>query len=1465
MSANIPTHIPRKSRGKHRFNSSDDEIFDYSFDDTTDSSEREDSTGSNEGNQKESASQKLFMFEKQALMDFENHFYVEKVIGVKEETSESDDPQYYVKWLGKSYIHCSWVPRSELVNLENGEASLKKFLKKSNNGTLNNSLSIPSLVTFNDEINANWFQVDRIIEQSEDRYLTKWNTMPYDQCTWELESDIPDKSAIDSFHQRQQHFNPTKIGSNPRHVNPQSFVPIESTISDKNGNTLRDYQVNGFNWLRYCWYNSCNSILADEMGLGKTVQVVSALTDISRNHGINGPFLVIAPLSTLPHWKKEFESWSTLNCVIFHGSPTSKEIIKRYEINVYDANGNVDPTRVRFDVLITNYETLMSDYEVFNCIEWRYLVLDEGHRLKNHNGKCYRMLEQIKFEHCTLLTGTPIQNNVEELWSLLHFLHPNIFNNLPMFLEKFGKMDNEKLHQLQDLIKKFLLRRKKSDVDKTIAAKEETIIEVELTRTQKTYYRAFLHENASTLLQQITGGALPSLLNLMMQLRKVCNHPFLLKGAEEHIEEETAKKMNKPINDYEVLLHSIVDSSGKLILIHKLLPKLREGNHKVLIFSQMVKVLDILEDYLDLIGYKHERIDGSVPENERQLAIDRFANDPDAFIFLLCTKAGGMGINLTAADTVIIYDSDWNPQNDLQAESRCHRIGQKSKVKVYRLVTRGTYELEMLDRASKKLGLDHALLDGGDISSSQKPLAAQEVEKLLRRGVYDLANEDETEIDNFCSEDIDQILERRSKSLIHNEITGDSIFNKATFNAENDELDLNAKDFWSKALPQLRFSSEELLPERRCKQQKMKFSDYSDDEIIEKKHKRKISTYNQPTPRAIYLKLMHHGYSGNNFEKMFILKIVQKENLTPEQEALILKILNVDSLDFTSEEIENAEKKLSSPMSEFNEKCDTLINRIIFFYNLKPVLGYIQNDLYGWPMGTSLDPMIDYAILYGINLNGIGKISKVLQNIELDRMPRNLSDKAVAKIAYSLVESFQNELLDFDTKTLPTTFMRPKEWKEKHLNLFNRMTMTNDEFMSLFNTLTYLGYPKICKRPSLFIEQQFKIVEDVDQGDENNGQTDGENVEQQKPIIENQQPNNDEQEQEENPEEEETDFQKIQELSGLTCIEYNTFKDNCELLYSFYKKTLSQKEEDSVVDRLGSYGNKVWISRFRRNNSDLERIRFFVNHTTPDEVEILKSIRVWDIGPKWWGPNYDAALLVAINDYGILLTSVWLFDPDRPFRQRIPENLIDDFQKAVEAENERLHSQKPKNPGDFMFIYNEKARISRALMLMQFVQTKLHKQLKFMLDNDSSQSQGEIEISELPATPLYFGNSFYIQDFGTFISKSSQYPVGYICRRLYFSIKDPSEKSWYEASTAINDKGKFTFIVKHLSEPKVEFVSFTSSGVWEQLIQEVQAVRGKLGLPKRKHTTVSGPSMYGFSNPKVVEIFRYMKANCEDD
>lgn len=320
--------------------------------------------------------------------------------------------------------------------------------------------------------------------------------------------------------------------------------------------------------------------------------------------------------------------------------------------------------------------------------------------LKNSNSKLTVQLKDNKFSfmHKILLTGTPIQNDVQEFWTLLNFIDPDSFEKLDDFMDKYGDLKTkERIDELHEEIRPYILRRLKEDVEKSVPPKEETLIEVELTVAQKQYYRALYEKNVAFLHKNKRALDGPSLNNLAMQLRKCCNHLFLLNGVEDEYREELAKS-GEDVSEGDLL----VKCSGKLVLLDKLLPRLRDEGHRVLIFSQFKIMLDILEDYFKEREMKFERIDGSITGNKRQQAIDRFqAPDVDGkdspFIMMLSTRAGGVGINLTAAgtyhgefcllapdltpltiqtDTCVIFDSDFNPQNDLQAQARCHRIGQ---------------------------------------------------------------------------------------------------------------------------------------------------------------------------------------------------------------------------------------------------------------------------------------------------------------------------------------------------------------------------------------------------------------------------------------------------------------------------------------------------------------------------------------------------------------------------------------------------------------------------------------------------------------------------------------------------------------------------------------------------------------------------------------------------------------------
>nr|QVX32607.1 CHD6/7/8/9 [Platynereis dumerilii] len=734
----------------------------------------------------------------------------EKTEEKKEEVKEEDVEyveveEFFVKYKNFSYLHCEWRTEDELLL---GDKRVSQKIKRYRMKKLQMNSYFAELDE--DELfNPDYVEVDRVLAEStvndpntgeeHKHYLVKWRALAYEDSTWEMANDV-DKSKIEAFRRFQE---PPPEEEREERARPGSkeWKKVEKQQAYKNNNVLREYQLEGVNWLTFCWYNKQNCILADEMGLGKTVQSITFIQEVV-NYGIRGPFLIIVPLSTVGNWQREFETWTDINCVVYHGSTPSRNMLQEYELYFKDEDGNRIPDCYKFQAIITTYEMIISDLELFSSIEWRMLIIDEAHRLKNTKCKLIEGLRCVDIEHKVLLTGTPLQNNIDELFSLLNFLEPKQFVSSEAFLVDFGDLKSEtQVDKLKAILKPMMLRRLKEDVEKNLAAKEETIVEVELTNIQKKYYRAILERNFTFLSKGGSSSNMPNLMNTVMELRKCCNHPYLVLGAEEKILEEEREKKRKL--ESEDILQAMVQSSGKLVLVDKLLPKLKAGNHKVLIFSQMIRVLDILEDYLIANHYLYERLDGRIRGNIRQEAIDRFSKpDSDRFAFLICTKAGGLGINLTAADTVIIYDSDWNPQNDLQAQARCHRIGQTKEVKIYRLITRNTYEREMFDRASLKLGLDKAVLQsmgGKDIKDNQQ-LSKKEIEELLKKGAYGALMDDDNQGDQFCEEDIDQILKRRTQVITLESGEKGSTFAKASFSMSGNSTDISIDDpeFWQK-------------------------------------------------------------------------------------------------------------------------------------------------------------------------------------------------------------------------------------------------------------------------------------------------------------------------------------------------------------------------------------------------------------------------------------------------------------------------------------------------------------------------------------------------------------------------------------------------------------------------------------------------------------------------------------------
>ncbi|KAH9620261.1 hypothetical protein KSS87_018196 [Heliosperma pusillum] len=495
---------------------------------------------------------------------------------------------------------------------------------------------------------------------------------------------------------------------------------------------MRDYQLAGLNWLIRLYENGINGILADEMGLGKTLQTISLLGYLHECRGITGPHMVVAPKSTLGNWMNEIKRFCpVIRAVKLLGNQEERRHI-REDLLVAG----------KFDVCVTSFEMAIKEKSVLRRFSWRYIIIDEAHRIKNENSLLSKTMRLFSTNYRLLITGTPLQNNLHELWALLNFLLPEIFSSADTFDEWFQiSADNDQqevVQQLHKVLRPFLLRRLKSDVEKGLPPKKETILKVGMSQMQKQYYKALLQKDLEVV---NAGGERKRLLNIAMQLRKCCNHPYLFQGAE-------------PGPPFFTGDH-LVTNAGKMVLLDKLLPKLKERGSRVLIFSQMTRLLDILEDYLLFRGHQYCRIDGNTGGEDRDASIEAY-NRPgsEKFVFLLSTRAGGLGINLATADIVILYDSDWNPQVDLQAQDRAHRIGQKKEVQVFRFCTEYTIEEKVIERAYKKLALDALVIQQGRLAE-QKTVNKDELLQMVRFGAEMVFSSGDSTI---TDEDIDRII-----------------------------------------------------------------------------------------------------------------------------------------------------------------------------------------------------------------------------------------------------------------------------------------------------------------------------------------------------------------------------------------------------------------------------------------------------------------------------------------------------------------------------------------------------------------------------------------------------------------------------------------------------------------------------------------------------------------------------------
>uniref|UniRef100_A0AAR5QCZ9 Chromodomain-helicase-DNA-binding protein Mi-2 homolog n=1 Tax=Dendroctonus ponderosae TaxID=77166 RepID=A0AAR5QCZ9_DENPD len=772
----------------------------------------------------------------------------------KEEITKHRRREFFVKWHELSYWHCSWITELQLdvyhplmfrsytrkydmeeppkfeEPIDEADTRCTRLLKMG--GSTNDQEMEEKYYKFG--VKPEWLIVHRVINHRTMRdgrtlYLVKWRELSYDQATWEEEGDdiAGLKTAIEYYQDlRAATLSGGKTGRKPKssksskskarellddedRITPRRYTPPpdkpmsdlkkkldkQPLYLDECGMQLHEYQLEGINWLRYSWANGIDTILADEMGLGKTIQTITFLYSLYKEGHCKGPFLVSVPLSTIINWEREFETWAPdFYCITYVGDKDCRAVIRENELTFEEGavarSGRVSKIKsnsIKFNVLLTSYELVSIDSACLASIDWAVLVVDEAHRLKSNQSKFFKILSSYSIQYKLLLTGTPLQNNLEELFHLLNFLNAQKFDDLQTFQNEFADISKEdQVKKLHEMLGPHMLRRLKTDVLKSMPSKSEFIVRVELSPMQKKYYKYILTRNFEALNPK-GGGQQVSLLNIMMDLKKCCNHPYLFPAAAEEA----------PLGFHgQYDIQHLTKSAGKLVLLSKMLKKLKDQGHRVLIFSQMTKMLDILEDFLEGEGYKYERIDGAITGSQRQEAIDRF-NAPGAiqFVFLLSTRAGGLGINLATADTVIIYDSDWNPHNDIQAFSRAHRIGQANKVMIYRFVTRNSVEERVTQVAKRKMMLTHLVVRPG-MGGKGANFTKQELDDILRFGTEELFKEEEgkeEEAIHYDDKAVGELLDRSKEGIEQKEswaneyLSSFKVASYATKEGENEE------------------------------------------------------------------------------------------------------------------------------------------------------------------------------------------------------------------------------------------------------------------------------------------------------------------------------------------------------------------------------------------------------------------------------------------------------------------------------------------------------------------------------------------------------------------------------------------------------------------------------------------------------------------------------------------------------
>ncbi|KAI0528280.1 PHD/FYVE-zinc-finger like domain-containing protein [Xylaria bambusicola] len=687
-----------------------------------------------------------------------------------------DSIEYLIKWQGRSHFHDTWMPGAWVFGIAPG-IMRQAFHKR-------DSSTFPKM-DISSAIEEEWLLADvllnvkyrtpaRTSSKAEDlkrieditSVFVKFQGLSYKEVIWDepppRDSGAPWEAFLMAYDEYLNGKYFIAVSDHKmrerilfyRSLNFGEECELKAQPPQLKKGKLMEYQIEGVNFLLYNFHQRQNVILADEMGLGKTVQIVTFISALTHSQPGCWPFLVVVPNATCPNWRRELKQWAPdLRVVTYHGGRVAQDLAYRHELYPDGPKGGM-----KAHVVIMSYEAAANLNSVFYGVKWVGLIVDEGQRLKNEETMLYKSLQGMKIPCRILLTGTPLQNNKRELFNLLQFIDAE--RNAEELDAKYAELTKDNLPELHDLIRPYFLRRTKAQVLKFLPPMAQIIVPVTMTLLQEKLSKSIMARNPELIKaiisrSRVKAGERKSMNNILSDLRQCLCHPFCFNG---EIEDKTV--------DIGQMHRNLVEASPKLLLFDIMLPKLKERGHRVLIFSQYLHSLTILEDFLTGLNMPHARIDGSLSALEKQKRIDAY-NAPNSplFAMLLSTRAGGVGINLATADTVIIYDPDFNPHQDIQALSRAHRIGQKRKVLCFQLMTKNTVEEKIMQMGRKKMALDHALIESMDTKEE-----AEDLESILKHGAAALFSDESKDKITYDDASVDKLLDR---TQIENTNTGD--------------------------------------------------------------------------------------------------------------------------------------------------------------------------------------------------------------------------------------------------------------------------------------------------------------------------------------------------------------------------------------------------------------------------------------------------------------------------------------------------------------------------------------------------------------------------------------------------------------------------------------------------------------------------------------------------------------------